>query len=141
MEPAMKILLIDDDKFYVEPLLWELNEQKFNVIYCKSIDNILGENGKLKEEQPDCILLDIMMPRGDMYSKKETDAGKDTGLRLLADIYKERPNVPVIIITVRGNINGAEMQKKFGSLKKVLVKPVTPTEVVKAINELNMETR
>ncbi len=131
----MKILLIDDDKVFSEPLVWRLNHEKHEVTYCQSIEDILDKDGKMKVPRPDCILLDIMMPRGS-YSKSETDAGKDTGLRLLTDIYKKNPNIPVVVITARGDLDEIELRKKFGSLKNVLVKPVTPSLVVDVLREI-----
>jgi CheY-like chemotaxis protein len=129
----MRILLIDDDKVFSEPLVWRLDQEGYEVTYCQSIEDVLDEKGKMKIPRPDCILLDIMMPRSNRYSKSETDAGKNTGLRLLADIQKETANIPVIIITILDNLNIAELQMKFSTLKDVLIKPVTPTVVIETI--------
>jgi len=133
----MKILLIDDDKVFSEPLVWRLNHEKYEVTYCQSIEDVLDKDGKMKVPQPDCILLDIMMPRG-RYSKSETAAGKDTGLKLLPDIYKKCPNIPIIVVTARGDLDIAELQEKYGdNIKAILVKPVTPTEVVEMLEEIS----
>ena len=137
----MNILLIDDDKYFIEPLLWELNEQGYNVTYCKSVNDVLDGQGNLKVSKHDCILLDIMMPRGDMYTKRESDAGKDTGLRVLEDIYKQEPNIPIIIVTVRKDLNKTKLQREFGSIKEVICKPVAPSEVVDTIRKILLEFR
>lgn len=133
----MRILIIDDDKMFAEPLLWRLGQEKYEYIYCKLVDDVLDRDKKLKVPKPDLILLDIMMPQGDMYSKRETDGGKFTGLKLLEDIQKQKPNIPVIIITVHQHLDLAELQKEFGdTIKEILVKPITPTEVVSRIKTL-----
>jgi len=130
----MKLLVIDDDEAFVEPLLWRLKREKYEVSYVSSVDDTQVRAGKLKTPLPDCILLDIMMPRGTKYSKQETDAGGLTGLKLLEEIYKNNPKIPVIIITVRRDLDISELQLRFGdTVKKILLKPVTPTEVVETI--------
>lgn len=132
----MRILLIDDDKVYSEPLVWQLGQEGYDVTYCQSIEDVLDEKGKMRLPKPDCILLDIMMPSGDRYNKRETDAGKDTGSRLLEDLQREVLNTPVIIITIRTDLDEDEVRKRFKSVKKVLVKPVTPTEVAEVIKNV-----
>ena len=69
----MRILVIDDDKVFIEPLLWDLVEEGYEVTHCKSVDEVLDSQRKLKVSVPDLILLDIMMPRGEMYSKRESE--------------------------------------------------------------------
>jgi CheY-like chemotaxis protein len=133
----MKILIIDDDRAFTQPLLWRLRREGHDVEHRESVEDVLDEEGKLKMPKPDCILLDVMMPRGDRYSKSETEAGANTGLRLLRDIYKQNENIPVVIISVRRDLNKSELQKKFGDgIKEVLEKPVTPTMVVTRLDEL-----
>jgi len=136
----MNILLIDDDKVFSEPLVWQLRQEGYEVTDCQSIEDVLDERGELKVSPPDCIILDIMMPRGDKYSRNETDAGKSTGLRLLQDLETAAVNTPVIIITIRDDLGEDEVRKWSRSVKKCLLKiEVTPTEVIKAINEVSSE--
>ena len=133
----MKILLIDDDRFFTEPLLWRLRQEEYHVTFCQSVDDVFDAEGNLRVSAPDCIILDIMMPRSNRYSKEETASGKDTGLRLLVDIQKKLPKVPVIVVTVRSDVGLSRLQQRFGrSMKTVLVKPVTPTQVLEAIRTL-----
>jgi DNA-binding response OmpR family regulator len=133
----MRVLIVDDDRMFSEPLIWQLREEDYKVTYCQSIEDVLDEKGELKVPPPDCIILDIMMPRGDKYSKNETDAGKSTGLRFLQDVERAAPNTPVIIITIRNDLDEDEVRKRFGFVKKCLLKPeAIPTEVVKAIKEV-----
>ena len=133
----MNVLLIDDDKVFTEPLMWQLEQAGYNVTYCQAVDDVLDESGELKIPIPDCIILDIMMPRGNRYNKHETNGGRDTGRRLLEDIQKKASKVPVIITSVRPDISRAELHKKFGDMvREILVKPVTPTRIIKEIERL-----
>lgn len=133
----MNILFIDDDVVCSEPLLWRLVAEDYKVTYCSSVDEVLDQEGKLRVPKPDCILLDIMMPRGDRYSKQEADAGRETGLILLEDIQREEPDVPVVIITVRQDLIATKLQRKFGeTIKEIIVKPVTPSKVIETLKML-----
>lgn len=138
----MKVVVIDDDKVFVEPLLWRLQDEGHEVVHIRSVNHALTVFSSAIKRIPDCILLDIMMPRGNAYSEVETNGGRETGLRLLADIWRKERNrkIPVIITTVRQDLNIAELQKEFGeSIKGVVVKPTTPTEIINRLKELFSE--
>jgi len=133
----MKVLVIDDDTVFAEALLWRLKTEGYEVTYCESVEDVLDGSGELRVPRPDCILLDIMMPRGSRYSKHETEAGKRTGLKLLEDLQKKKLNISIIVITVRNNLSLHELQEKYGdNIKVILVKPATPTQVITEIKIL-----
>ena len=133
----MRITIINDDKYYVEPLMWELNEQGYEVIHCQSVDDVLDEEGKWRSPKPDFILLDIMIPHNNRYDKRETGGGNNAGLRLLEDIRKEDPDIPVVVITAYQHLNMNELKGKYGdSIKEILVKPVTSTRVIETLRKL-----
>lgn len=194
----MRLLVIDDDKVFTEPLVWLLERAKHTVVYCqeigevldgwyeinaelldalrnkgtsnsciKALESLVGERFRTRDEfaryltgtvdeielaehdsfifkesyrsalepKPDCILLDIMMPCGDYYSKQEVGMSKATGARLLRDIVERIGVVPVVVVTVR---NVAELHSKLreeyqGILQEIIVKPVTPVVVMKRL--------
>ena len=130
----MNVLVIDDDKKFSEPLLWQLKDEGYDVTYCRAVEEVLDDGGNLRVRRPDCIILDIMMPRGERYGKGETRAGKWTGLRLLEDIKNCAPDVPVIIVTVLTELTLHGVQRAHGEIVKgLLTKPVGPSAVVNAI--------
>jgi len=132
----MKVVLIDDDKVFAEPLLWYLEEQRVSTFYFKSVDDLFAQVDELEAFDPDCIILDIMMPRGKQYSKQETGAGRDTGIRLIRDLKKYIPDTPVIIVSVRTHLDLDELVRKHGSIiKGVLCKPVTPSEIFSQVRK------
>jgi DNA-binding response OmpR family regulator len=132
----MEILLIDDDRMFSEPLTWQLEQEGYNVTYRQHIEDVIDEKGKLKFSPPDCIILDIMMPSRHRYTTGEINAGRDTGFRLLSDIEKGAPNTPVIVITIRLDIDKNLVRKQHKSVRDILTKPVTPAEVIEATKKV-----
>lgn len=116
-----KILLVDDDKVFDEMYKLRLEASGYEVVVVEDGEKALVS---AMDENPDLILLDIMMP-------------KINGLDVL-DILKSTPetkNIPVIILTallkdvneVRGLMSGAT-----GYLVK---SEVTPAQVVEKIEQ------
>lgn len=134
----MKVLIVDDDQYFAEPLIWELRERGYEVETCGAIEDVLSEDKKIRiNKLPDCVILDIMMPHGEIFTKQETNRGAETGLRLLNIIHKEWPNVPVIIVTVRDDITLPGMKKQFGdTVRRIFLKPTKPSEIVQCLREL-----
>ncbi len=88
-----KILIVDDEKNIVDIIAFNLKKEGYQVI--KAAD---GEEGvkKAMEENPDLILLDIMMPKMDGY-----EACKK---------IREKKNTPIIMLTARAE----ELDKVLG---------------------------
>lgn len=78
-----KILVIDDDQFFTKSLESALPQDKYQVIGSED-----GEDGlmKLKAENPDLVILDLMMPKldGATFLKKLNES-------------EDLPKVPVIV--------------------------------------------
>src|SRR2546425_10177311 len=82
-EPAAKILVADDDQSLVRTLTWILKENGYDVVTAPGGEGLIG---KLEEERPSLLLLDIMMPKVD-------------GLQLLAKMKADDRfrDVPVLM--------------------------------------------
>ncbi|HAM39677.1 MAG: hypothetical protein A2474_02540 [Elusimicrobia bacterium RIFOXYC2_FULL_34_12] len=80
-----KILIADDDPNILQLLNVNLRSDKYDVISCINGETALE---KIKEERPDLVILDIMMPRIDGYT-----------LDLELKDESETKDIPVIIIT------------------------------------------
>ena len=63
METKPKILIVDDERFYINVLVEQLKD-KYQLYIAKSGEQALK---RISENQPDLILLDIMMPDMDGY--------------------------------------------------------------------------
>ena len=85
MEKKAKILLVDDDSDFVESTKMVLESKPYEVIVARD-----GEEGlrKAREENPDLILLDIIMPIKDGFTAAE-QLKKDPQLR----------KIPVLMLT------------------------------------------
>jgi CheY-like chemotaxis protein len=123
---SKKVLMIDDDPEFVEAIS--------NLLDAKGYDVHTASNGKegaatAKAEDPDIILLDVMMT-----TKHE---GFDTARELHeSPVTKE---TPIIMLTgIRREMNlpfGFEPDETWLPVKAVLEKPVKPEVLLKAIDE------
>jgi CheY-like chemotaxis protein len=125
MTKTAKILLVDDDPVFVEATKTVL-ETKYRVITAQN-----GAEGleKAREQKPDLILLDVIMPAKDGFNvckqlkqdpqladtpvimltsftqhKGETDIPVDAGLELEAEGYLEKPISPEALLKQVGSM-------------------------------------
>lgn len=82
---AARIVVADDDETLLATLTWILKDKGYEVIPVPGGDDLLR---RLEEEQPDLLLLDIMMPRTD-------------GLQLLREVKRDERwrFLPVLMIS------------------------------------------
>ena len=126
MEKQAKVLLIDDDPDFVEATKIVLESRPFRVI--SALD---GDEGleKAREEKPDVIILDIIMPTKDGFAvceqiKKEPE---------LADI-------PVLLLTSLsqrvGETSVSVSQGLTTEAEDYVDKPVSPDELLRRVERL-----
>ncbi len=96
---AQNILVIDDEKAIRKTLIEILTFEGFTVD--EAADGAEGVK-KIKENNYDCILCDIKMPRMD-------------GIEVLQVANEERPDTPFIVISGHGNIETAVEAVKKGA--------------------------
>lgn len=118
----MKILLIEDDPFLIDIYKTKLEEEEFKVDI--ALD---GEQGirKVKEENFDVILLDIVLPHIDGWEILESF--KRQGL-----LEKTK----VIVLSNLGQKEEVEKGKKMGAAKYLIKALYTPSQVVEEIKSL-----
>ncbi|MFA6028043.1 MAG: response regulator [Patescibacteria group bacterium] len=117
-----KILLVEDDE-----MLHSMYTQKFSQDGYKVISAYNGSDGlkKAKEEKPDLVLLDIIMPKMD---------GFVTLKRIKAD--KDLQNTPVIMLTNLGQDEDIKKGKELGADDYFIKANHTPAEVVSKVKSL-----
>jgi DNA-binding response OmpR family regulator len=116
---AQKILIVEDDKFLRELIARKLISENYEII--EAID---GEEGlkKVKEQKPDLILLDLILPGID-------------GFEVLTKM-KEDPtlsSIPVIILSNLGQREDVEKGLKLGAVDYLVKAHFTPNEIVEKV--------
>ena len=123
MEKKAKILLVDDDSDFVESTKIVLESKAYEVIVARE-----GEEGlrKAREENPDLILLDIIMPIKDGFTAAE-QLKKDPQLRkipvLMLTSFSQRVGETTIPVS-----RGFELEAE-----DYIDKPVTPERLLATI--------
>lgn len=113
-----KVLLVDDEASLREPLADYLTRQGFHVT---AAPNAAEARNRLREDKPQIVLLDIMMP------------GED-GLSLCRHIVESR-DIPVILLTARGEATDRIVGLEIGA-DDYMVKPFEPRELVARIRSV-----
>jgi two-component system OmpR family response regulator len=111
MSPA--ILLVEDEPGIVDFVGRGLKAQGFAV--AAVMDGVEGERRAL-DDQFDLIVLDLMLP------------GR-SGLEILAAVREAKPNLPVIVLTARGEIDDRVAGLDAGAVD-YLVKPFSLAELI-----------
>ena len=116
------ILVVEDDKFLRELIVRKLTEEGYNT--SEAVD---GEEGakKTKEEKPDLVLLDLILPGID-------------GFEVLASI-KQNPqtaSTPVIILSNLGQTEDVEKGLKLGAIDYMVKAHFTPGEIVEKVKKV-----
>lgn len=112
------ILVVDDDKEIVKAIEIYLGKENYKII--KSYD---GEQAleKIKENEIQLVILDIMMPKKD-------------GIETLEEIRKDK-NIPVIMLSAKSEdidkINGLN-----NGADDYITKPFNPVELIARVNAL-----
>jgi len=114
-----KILIIEDEDALASVLLAKLKLEKYDV---KIEYN--GEDGfnRIKEWQPDLILLDIVMP-------------KMNGYEVLERMKDEKVKIPVIIISNSGQPVEIEKAMQLGAVDCIVKTEFDPSEVINRANK------
>lgn len=118
-EPApTRLLLVDDEAALREPLAEYLSRQGFVVTQASSAAEA---RSRLRDETPELVLLDIMMP------------GED-GLSLCRHLVEARA-IPTIFLTARGEPTDRIVGLEIGA-DDYVVKPFEPRELVARIRSV-----
>ncbi len=117
-----KILIIEDDKFLRELIVKKLIKEGYNI--SEAVD---GEEGikKVKEEHPDLVLLDLILPGIDGFevlSKMKEDA--------------DLVSIPVIILSNLGQKEDVEKGLKLGAVDYLIKAHFTPGEIIDKIKAI-----
>ena len=112
-----KALVIDDEQVVLDSVTKILTEENYEVDV--SLNGREGLNQAIQKEY-DIVLTDIRMP----------DIG---GMRVLRDIKRAKPSLPVVMITGYASVQSSVQAMKLGAADYI-EKPFTPDQLLKAVD-------
>ncbi|MDD3284988.1 MAG: response regulator [Patescibacteria group bacterium] len=117
-----KVLIVEDETMLVNMYIAKFEKEGF--------ETVQAENGKkgievAREEKPDIILLDIIMPEMD-------------GFMVLKELKStpETKNIPIIMLTNLGQEEDVEKGNKLGAIGYLVKANLTPSQVVDKVKEV-----
>jgi DNA-binding response OmpR family regulator len=116
MSETQNVLIVDDDRGIVELLSKYLTSQGFSV---RDAGNIAEFRAKLAEEEPDIVVLDVMLPDG-------------SGLNTCQEMRKAGVTTPIILLTAVTDDVDRILGLEFGA-DDYIGKPFNPRELVARI--------
>jgi DNA-binding response OmpR family regulator len=121
-----KILVVDDEINITQILEFSIGAEGYEVISAANGEEAID---KARREQPDLIILDIMMPKIDGFEA--------------CRILKANPltkAIPVVLLTAKGR----DIDKRLGyevGATDYIVKPFSPNKLVERIHQLLVGSR
>jgi DNA-binding NtrC family response regulator len=112
-----KALVIDDEQIVLDSVSKILTDENYDVD--ASLSGREGLNQAIQKDY-DIVLTDIRMP----------DIG---GMRVLRDVKRAKPSLPVVIITGYASVKSAVQAMKLGAADYI-EKPFTPDQLLKAVD-------
>lgn len=118
---AKKILLVEDEKIMINLLEKKLTQEGYDVRVA-----VNGEEGlkAMREEKPDIVLLDIIMPKMGGFEVME-EMGKDPVLK----------EIPIVIISNSGQPVELDKAKELGAKDWLIKTEFDPQEVVEKVEK------
>ena len=113
-----RVLLVDDEEEFASALAERLELRRFVVQLAFNGEQALG---KLQDQEPDFVVLDLKMP------------GMD-GMEVLRRVRKHHPRVAVVILTGHGSEKDRDEALRLGAYA-YLQKPVQIDQLVRLIQE------
>ena len=115
-----KILVVEDSAMARKALVKVLNGEGYETVEAADGFEALG---KLGEESPDLVLLDLILPKMDGYA-------------VLAAMKKDHTNrgIPVIVLTSRDALLD-KLKGKMSGTNEYLTKPIQAKEVIAKVNK------
>jgi len=120
--PTAKILIADDDKNICELLKLYLEKEDYSVVLAGNGEEAIA---RFDEENPDLILLDVMMPKLD-------------GWQVCRELRK-KSECPIIMITAKGETFDKVLGLELGA-DDYVVKPFEPKEIIARIKAVMRRT-
>ncbi|MDP8263207.1 MAG: response regulator transcription factor [Candidatus Ancaeobacter aquaticus] len=118
---AKKVVIIEDDSNLLKVMESRITSEGYDVAICNEGTDIIE---KLKTEQPDIVVMDIMLPGMDGYTLVRTIRG-----------HKQFSGIPVIMISGKVYEDGAVIAEEIGA-DAFILKPFDLHVLLSKIKEL-----
>lgn len=118
-----KILVVEDDPTALRLASYILESEGYEVI--TAVNGLEGLR-KARQEAPDLMVLDVMLPGVD---------GFEVCHRLRSDPERTQARITILILTAKSQEEDREMSRKMGG-DLYLAKPATPEELTEAVRAL-----
>jgi DNA-binding NtrC family response regulator len=115
MQRPKVILIVDDDREFLDEIHALLCERDYTVISCSNAEQVLALT---RNYLPDQIILDLAMPRV---------RGED----LLRILHKRHPQIPVVVCTGVPNVDPGPLLE--GGCREVFQKPFSPEALFRSL--------
>ncbi len=114
-----KVIIVDDDELLRKLLTRKLKEEGYEVVL--AVDGKEGVE-KIKEEKPDLILMDIVMPNMD-------------GFQAMEEIQKDESisHIPIVVVSNSGQPVEIDRAKKLGASDWLVKTEFDPQEVINKV--------
>jgi two-component system alkaline phosphatase synthesis response regulator PhoP len=121
-----KIMVVDDEPYIARVIKFKLEQEGYTVISAN--DGITGLT-KIKEEKPDMVLLDVMMPGMSGYEVCQKIKGD-----------AELAGIPVVILTAKGQERDREQGFSMGA-SDYITKPFSPNRLLELVKSIIGEAK
>jgi DNA-binding response OmpR family regulator len=121
-----KILVVDDEVNITQILEFSIGAEGYEVVTAANGEEAID---KARREQPDLIILDVMMPRIDGFEA--------------CRILKANPltkNIPVVLLTAKGRDIDKRLGREVGATDYI-IKPFSPNKLIDRIHQLLVGTK
>ena len=115
-EPTSRILIVDDDPYFLRVLSRILTGENFQV---KTAEGAVEATQILEENSFDLVISDLRLPDGD-------------GLSILQEIRKSGSEIPVVILTAYGEVD-SYLEAMNAGATEYLNKPVKSEELLAVV--------
>jgi len=119
-----KIILIDDDRDFLDTMAIELEAHHFNVYTCSTLESL--KEITLNLATPDFAIVDLRI-------------GRESGLSIIPFLRKKYPNIHITMLTAFGSIASTVEAMKIGC-NNYLMKPCSIDELISALDHKNSNT-
>ena len=116
-----KVLVVDDEVYILHILDFILGAENYDVVTATDGEQALQ---KVREEKPDLVILDIMMPKLDGY---ET-------CRMIRNDAATK-HIPVILLTAKGREIDQKLGREVGA-NDYMTKPFSPNKLIERVQAI-----